>query len=84
MKSYFLTDLIAFSKSWLHNKYLCISVHDKLEFKRIYNSAEINSVDIRFLLSLNKCFICENTDSTKELLAGNEYKKHISFLKFGA
>ena len=39
-------------------------MHDKLEFKRIFNSAEINSVDIRFLFSLSKCFICENTDST--------------------
>jgi hypothetical protein len=53
-------------------------VHDKDEFKRIFSSAAISSVDIRFRLSLYKCFIVEKTLSTWTLLQGIENKKEIN------
>ena len=38
------------------------SVHDKVEFKRIFNSTVISYVVIQLFLSFNKCFICDNAN----------------------
>jgi len=60
------------------------SVHDKVEFKRMFNSTVRSYLVVQFFLSLKKCFICDNTNSPlAALLQGNQYKKQMSLLKFG-
>jgi hypothetical protein len=58
-------------------------VHDKDEFKRIFSSAAISSVDIRFCLSLYQCFIIEKTLSICAVPQGIENKKEINMCKLG-
>jgi len=58
-------------------------VHDKDEFKRIFSSAAISSVDIQFRLSLYQCFILEKKLSTCALLQGIENKKERNLCKLG-
>jgi hypothetical protein len=58
-------------------------VHDRDEFKRIFSSAAVSSVDIRFHLSLYKCFIVEKTLSICTLQQEIENKKEIHLCKLG-